>query len=105
MHIEQIRIECELTQSTFGGGLNANCKWIGLTYVIILPSQSIRLISTRTYSMSYVRENKTLSTATAPARRMSENVAISISLKVIKRYHMPMASSRNVEETALIERL
>ena len=29
MHIEQIHIECELSQSTFKGGLNANCKWIG----------------------------------------------------------------------------
>ena len=40
MRIEQIRIECELSQYTFGGGLNANYKWIGSTYVIIL-SQSI----------------------------------------------------------------
>ena len=35
MRIERIRIQCELSQSTFGGGLNANWKWIGLTYVII----------------------------------------------------------------------
>ena len=39
MRIEQIRIECELTQSTFGGGLNANSPGIASgTYVpIILP--------------------------------------------------------------------
>ena len=29
MHIEQILIECEMNQSTFGGSLNAKCKWIG----------------------------------------------------------------------------
>ena len=54
MHIEQIRIECELSQSTFGGGLKANCKWIGLSYVIIL-SQSI---NTWAPSMSYVCETE-----------------------------------------------
>ena len=40
IRIERIRIECELSQSTFGGGLNANCKWIEQTYVII-SSQSL----------------------------------------------------------------
>ena len=27
MRIERIRIECKLSQSTFRGGLNANCKF------------------------------------------------------------------------------
>ena len=29
IRIDLIRIETELSQSTSGGGLNANCKWIG----------------------------------------------------------------------------
>ena len=29
MYIEPIRIESEFSQSTVGGGLNVNSKWIG----------------------------------------------------------------------------
>ena len=50
MCIKWICIECKLSQSTFWGGLNANCKWIAWTYVII-SSQSI---STRAHSICVV---------------------------------------------------
>ena len=43
MRTERIRIQCELSQSTFGGGLNANWKWIGLTYMIILSHNPLAL--------------------------------------------------------------
>ena len=93
MCIEQIRIECELTQSTFGGGLNANCKWIGLTYVIILsPYPLARELARepRREPIPCLMCVKTEQRAQQrlPARRLSENVSISISLKVIKRYYM-----------------
>ena len=58
MCIEQIRTEWELSQSTFGGGLYANYKWIRWTYMIIL-SQSISMWA---HSLSCVRENQTEST-------------------------------------------
>ena len=91
MYIEQICIERELGQSTFWGGLNVNCKWIG----VIILSQSF---GTQAHSMSCVPESWTESTTSLSVR---EHFNID-QFKGYKVDTILMGGSWNVEEIALI---